>query len=171
MDARILDPASRSNHHTSVSARLMQLGGSGVYFRCDFDRAVLVREQMWTWLKIHIACAAFVQVVLLFGDASADRVTASVFGRHIDPYRRTMDGGNLRAKRAHRAQGKCAGNSEATPVPMSHPLFIILRDTKPRVFMWPREFDTDNYFGRTVPLTEQAVVVVAGYRLLHADPS
>ena len=33
-------------------------------------------------------------------------------------------------------------------------LVYSLWDTKPRVFIWPREFDTDNSFGRTVPLTE-----------------
>ena len=118
--------------------------------------AVLVRDQMWTWLKIHIAFAAFVQVVLLFGDASADRVTASVFGQHIDPYRRTMGWRQFASETGRialreNAQG-IIGNTRSDVAS----LVYYLRDTKPRVFMWPREFDTDNYFGRTVPLTEQA---------------
>ena len=108
MDARILDPP------LALITTLAFLHGSYANWAAPafisaaiLVSAVLVREQMWTWLKIHIAFAAFVQVVLLFGDASADRVTASVFLASISIHIGVLwDGGNLRAKRGASRSGK-----------------------------------------------------------------
>ena len=118
---------------------------------------MLVREQMWTWLKIHIAFAAFVQVVLAIRRRLGRQGNGPPFLASISIHIGVLwDGGNLRAETGRialreNAQG-IIGNTRSDVAS----LVYYLRDTKPRVFMWPREFDTDNYFGRTVPLTEQA---------------
>jgi hypothetical protein len=115
--------------------------------------AVLVRKQQWPWIKANIAIGLAVQALLLVADPSADKITVSVLGRAEDPYRRSMGWSSFAndARRIARQTGADAIVGESRYEVAS--LIYYMRDLKPRVLVWPKGNDAENYFERTIPLT------------------
>ena len=115
--------------------------------------AVLVRERRWRWLAANLGIGIAVQVLLIVGDLSADKVTLSAFGRNNDPYQRTMGWRSLaeNAERMARQIGAWAIVSDNRYNVAA--LVYYLRDTKERVRDWPKSADAENHFERTIPLT------------------
>jgi hypothetical protein len=115
--------------------------------------AVLVREKRWSWIKANVVIGLAAQVLFLVADASADKITVSAFGRGDDPYRRSMGWSSFAnsAGRVARQTGVDAIVGESRYEVAS--LIYYLRDLKPRVLVWPKGNDAENYFERTNPLT------------------
>jgi 4-amino-4-deoxy-L-arabinose transferase-like glycosyltransferase len=118
--------------------------------------AILVRRDMWAWLKASIGIGLAVQAALLVGDAIADRVTVPMLGTKADLYSRTMGWRSLGT-----AAGLLARRVDAHTVVGENridvsSLLYYLRDEKQRVLFWPTSAASQNRFQQTDVLTAAA---------------
>jgi hypothetical protein len=102
--------------------------------------------------QANLAIGVAIQVIFLFTDASADKISVSMFGRTDDPYRRSMGWHSLANDTYHISRQTHAWAIVGENRYDVAALVYYLREARPRVLIWRRGEDVRNHFERTVPL-------------------
>jgi membrane-associated phospholipid phosphatase len=117
--------------------------------------ALLVRQRRWRWLQASIALGLALQIILIVGDARADRISLSLLPKP-DLYHRTMGWkamSTLVRQTAH-TNGVRSIAAEQSDVVAS--LLYYLRDDVWPILSWPTGAVPANQFGLDRPLTSSA---------------
>jgi 4-amino-4-deoxy-L-arabinose transferase-like glycosyltransferase len=117
--------------------------------------AVLVRRRAWNWLAASLAIGLLAQVLLLAGDALADRLHLSWL-RNGDVYHRTLGWRALGEKTGALARRVGAAAIVAEQRDDVASLLYYWRDQPEQVFAWPAQARPSHHFDLTRALPDGA---------------
>jgi hypothetical protein len=115
------------------------------------------RRHAWThWFGATVGLGILVQVALVAGDAFADRLSIPLFGKQVDPYRRTLGWHALGERTAALVESNKARTVAVDGRSEMAALIYYLRDRPVRTLSWPTRPTPDNHFDLTRPLDNAA---------------
>ena len=131
-------------------------GGTALVSSVILVTAVLVRFKAWRWLKLGIGIGIVTQLLLLAGDAIADRLTIPGIAKG-DIYQPTMGWRTFGEETARLAR---ATNARTVTSPRRNDiasLVYYLRNEPPSILAWPESGGISDHFQLTRPMTAAAV--------------
>jgi hypothetical protein len=108
------------------------------------------------WLGATLGLGLGLQILLVTGDAFADRLSIPVFGKQVDPYRRTLGWRALGERAAEIARAEKAKTVGVEGRSETAALVYGLRDQPVRTVSWPVYATPDSHFDLTRPLDNTA---------------
>lgn len=108
------------------------------------------------WFNATLVLGLVLQAVLIAGDAYADRLSLPLFGKQIDPYRRTLGWHALGERTAALAEANKARTVAADGRSEQASLIYYLRERPVRVVSWLTHATPGSHFDLTRPLGDDA---------------
>ena len=108
------------------------------------------------WFGATLGLGLVLQILLVAGDASADRLSIPVFDKQVDPYRRTLGWRALGERTAEFAKAEKAKTVGVEGRSETAALIYYLRDQPVRTVSWPVYATPDSHFDLTRPLDNAA---------------